>query len=155
MDTLSDLLAKILSPLLKPVSQWLLSPKRSHPTWHFETACVAFVLLVVALFTTPSVVSLWIAPVPFLIVWLSAVAVLGSFLHAKVGYRMAEALAEQATPPAACQEWSGTYWVAKELLWLVVFVLSGAYPAIAGAVIFILYPAWRKIHVSERRKLRG
>lgn len=34
-------------------------------------------------------------------------------------------------------------------------LLSGAYPAIVGNVIFILCPAWRQIHVEERKKMRA
>ncbi len=158
MDTVTTFLAGVLRPVLAPISRWLLKDERKRPTWHFEAIFVALVLFVVAVFTSPDirlVASDGALLTQFLIVWLSACAVLGSFLHAKVGYRMAEALQESNASNTSCYEWSGKYWLTKELLWLIVFFLSGAYPAIAGAVLFILYPAWRKIHTEERHKLRG
>lgn len=82
-------------------------------------------------------------------------AVFGSFLHAKVGYRMSEAMKASDAPSVSCHKWLGKYWLSKEIFWFFVFLLSGAYPAIVGNVIFIIYPAWRKIHLEERVKLRG
>lgn len=157
MEAITDFLAALLSPALRPISRWLLSEDRIHPTWHFETAFVALVLVAVAAATSPDFRTLADAAAlnRFLIVWISAAAVLGSFLHAKVGYRMAEALTAQEAPPESCYEWSGKYWISKEVLWFIVFLLSGAYPAIAGNVLFILYPAWRKIHVEERVRVRA
>jgi hypothetical protein len=157
MERLTHMLARALGPALKPVSRWLLADARHRATWQYETLFVAVVLALVAAVTTPSFSAIGDAQAlrSALVIWLSALAVLGSFLHAKVGYRMAEALAAQEAPPASCHEWSGTYWASKELLWLVVFLLSGAYPAIAGSIIFILYPAWRRIHLEERLRLRG
>lgn len=35
------------------------------------------------------------------------------------------------------------YLVAKEILWLVTFVLLGAWPALVGVGLFLLYPVWR------------
>lgn len=156
MDALTTFLARIFTPIFRPLSHWLLSEKRHHPTWHFETAFVFLILLTVALLTSPSLDALSDTAqlTQFLVVWLSVFAVLGSFLHAKVGYRMAEALEAQEAPPSSCYEWSGKYWLSKEILWFLVFLLSGAYPAIAGTIIFILYPAWRKVHVEERKKIR-
>lgn len=156
MDAVTEFLAKFLAPFLRPVSRWLLSPERVRPTWHFETAFVALVLVSVASVTSPSIQSLSDPEYlkSFLVIWLSVGAVLGSFLHAKVGYRMAEALAAQQAPTSSCYEWSGKYWLSKEILWFLVFLISGAYPAIAGTIIFILYPAWRKIHVTERARVR-
>jgi hypothetical protein len=151
-------LARVLGPVLRPVSRWLLAPERERPTWHYETGFALVILLGTALLTTPEP---WMhmgdrfVLKAFFVNWLSAFAVLGSFLHAKVGYRMSEAMAEMNAPSVSCWEWSGRYWLGKEILWFSVFLLSGAYPAIAGNVIFILYPAWRRIHVEERRKLRG
>jgi hypothetical protein len=158
VDSLTSFFTSILRPLLAPASRYLLAPERTLRTWHYEAAVVATVLVIVAIFTSPDLQSIAVyndAFVQLLVIWLSALAVLGSFIHAKVGYRMAEALEAQEALPISCYEWSGRYWLFKEILWLVVFFLSGAYPAIAGAVLFILYPAWRKIHVEERKKVRG
>lgn len=158
VDTFTHFLSRVLRPLLAPASRWLLAPERKHPTWQYETALVALVLIAVALATSPSIqasIADNAALTKLLIIWLSTGAVLGSFLHAKVGYRMSEALEASSAPDVSCYEWSGKYWLFKEILWLAVFILSGAYPAIAGTVLFIVYPAWRKIHLQERKKLRA
>lgn len=151
-ESITNGLATLLGPILRPVSHWLLSEKRKRPTWHYEGFLAAIVLFAVAALTSPS-------PADnlrqFLIGWISAFAVMGSFLHAKVGYRMSEAMEAAEMPEVSCYKFSGRYWIGKEILWFFVFLLSGAYPAIVGNIIFILYPAWRKIHVEERKKLRA
>jgi hypothetical protein len=68
---------------------------------------------------------------------------------------MSEAMQASKAPTVSCYEWSGRYWLGKEILWFFVFLLSGAYPAIAGNIIFIIYPAWRQIHIEERKKIRS
>ena len=157
-ESLTNFLVRLLGPILRPISRWLLSPERKRPTWHYEGFAVFILLMIVAALTSPRP---WETPgdvaalKAFVITWISAAAVMGSFLHAKVGYRMSEAMAANDAPPVSCYEWSGRYWLGKEILWLIVFLLSGAYPAIVGNVVFILYPSWRQIHVQERKKLRG
>jgi hypothetical protein len=154
-DRFTASLAWLLGPVLRPVSRWLLSPQRKRPTWHFEGMFAALLLCLVATLTTPQPwvgIGTWRA---FGITWVSAAAVFLSFLHGKVGYRMSEAMATTGASSVHCYEWSGRYWLGKELLWFVVFLLSGAYPAIVGNVIFMVYPAWREIHLQERLKLRG
>lgn len=151
-EKLTNSIASVLGPLLRPASHWLLNEKRKRPTWHYETYITAVILFIVAALTTPDPQE---ELRQFLITWISAFAVLGSFLHAKVGYRMSEAMEAAAMPEVSCYKYSGKYWVGKEVLWFFVFLLSGAYPAIVGNVIFIIYPAWRKIHTEERKKIRG
>lgn len=151
-ESLTNNLAKLLGPVFRPMSRWLASEKRTRPTWHYEALVAGVVLLAVAALTTPSP---YVNLRQFFIGWISAFAVMGSFLHAKVGYRMSEAMEAADMPDVSCYKYSGRYWVGKEILWFFVFLLSGAYPAIVGNVIFILYPAWRKVHVEERKKLRA
>jgi hypothetical protein len=127
-------------------------PKRGS-TWHYEAAFVAIVLLTVSALTTPPLASAFLGGVQlrtFLIIWISAGAVFGSFLHAQVGTYMAEDMSHTEEPLTECYHKLGEYWVYKEILWFLVFLLSGAYPAIAGNVIFILFPVWRKIYKAER-----
>lgn len=151
-DRLTTLIAKVCRPVFVPAAHWLISDKRTRPTWHYEAAFAALILLIVALLTTPHPQSDLRG---FIITWVSAMAVLGSFLHAKVGYRMSEVMEAKNMPEVSCYKYSGSYWIAKEILWFIVFLASGAYPAIVGNVIFILYPAWRKIYVEERARLRA
>lgn len=150
-ERITEGLAKVLRPIFLPACRWLISAKRQRPTWHYEAMLVGFILLMVAVLTTPSP---QLDPRGFVITWVSALAVMGSFLHAKVGYRMSEAMEAQNMPEVSCYKYAGSYWVAKEILWFVVFIASGAYPAIVGNIIFILYPAWRKVYVVERQRLR-
>jgi Na+/H+ antiporter NhaA len=65
---------------------------------------------------------------------------------------MAEDMSHSEKPLTECYEKLGEYWVYKEVLWFAVFILSGAYPAIAGNIIFIFFPVWRKIYKAERVK---
>ncbi len=156
-SALTAYIVRLFGPIFRPISHWLLSSHRVRPTWHYETAFVACVLVVVAVCTSPNpFVSLSVEEWRhFAIVWLSVGAVLGSFLHAKVGYRMSEAMIASKASNDSCHEWLGSYWLTKEILWTAVFLIGGAYPAIAGSIIFLLYPAWRQVHVAERTKIRG
>lgn len=150
MTSFTMALALLLQPVLSPVSRWLLS--RSRPTWQYEAAFVALVLVATAWFTTawPEETS-FAALRPTLINWAAASGVLLSFLQAQVGFRMAEEQQTAAAPSVHCHAWSTRYWVSKEINWLVVYLLSGAFAAIAGNVVFLLYPAWRQIHMMTRQ----
>ena len=104
-------------------------------TWKAEALGVGLVLAIVAVLTGGALVQ-----------WLSALAVLLSFMHAQVADRMAEKQARAALPDVECWRWSGRYFVAKELAWCAVFALGRAWPALAGVGLFLAYPAWRRYH---------
>lgn len=78
--------------------------------------------------------------------WLSAAAVLLSFMHAQVADRMAEKQASATLPDVECWRWSDRYFVAKELAWCGVFAIGRAWPALVGVGLFLAYPAWRRYH---------
>ena len=150
-ERLTTILATLFRPIFLPACHWLISDQRKRPTWHYEAVFAGIILLTIALITTPH-------PKEdirgFIITWISAMAVMGSFLHAKVGYRMSEAMEAKNMPEVSCYTYAGSYWVAKEILWFIVFLASGAYPAIVGNILFILYPAWRQVYVRERTRIR-
>jgi hypothetical protein len=152
-DSLINTVAKILRPILSAPARYLAGPKPGH-TWYYEAALVGAVLLIVAFATSPALSeALTHAAVlkQFFVIWLSAIAVFGTFLHAQVGTYMAEDMGTTGQPPLTeCYYKLGEYWVYKEIFWFLVFLLSGAYPAIAGNIIFIIFPAWRKIYKEER-----
>jgi hypothetical protein len=87
--------------------------------------------------------------------WLEAIgaaAVTLTFAHAQVADRLAEAegareilerLRGSAAVGVECFRWQRRYYVSKELLWLSYFSLLQAWSALAGVVIFLLYPLWR------------
>ena len=154
-DSITDFIARFLKPILLPAARVLARPKKG-ATWQYEAAIVGTALILVALFTSPS----WNAVLgstsslkEFAIIWLSAAAVFGSFLHAQVGTYMAEDMGNTEKPLTECYTKLGEYWVYKEIFWFLVFFISGAYPAIAGNVIFLIFPAWRKIYKEERKML--
>jgi hypothetical protein len=97
-----------------------------------ETFIVAVVLSTVAALTGGALVQ-----------WLSALAVLLSFMHGQVAERLAyrQKVAEKAD--VECWRWLGRYFVWKEIAWCAVFSLTAAWPALAGVVVFVLYPVWR------------
>lgn len=107
-------------------------------TWHLETAVVAAVLATVALVSGGA------------LELIGAGAVLLSFGHASVGERMREREAARTTPSVECHRWSTRYFVGKEALWLVYFVLHGSWSALAGVGLFLLYPVWRRFWRSRK-----
>lgn len=101
-------------------------------TWHAERAVVAAVLLGVAL-----VGGHWQD-------FVGSAAVLLSFAHAQIADRLRER-SETSSDPVHCSHLLDRYWVAKEALWALYFVSSQAWPALAGCVLFLAYPAWRRM----------
>jgi hypothetical protein len=125
-------------------------------TYHFELLVVAAVLAAVTGLSDGE----WFQ-------YIGAGAVLLSFAHVQVADRLAAAESqriefatrgvrvstsgdvaaryahEQRMHSVSCHRWAARYLVGKEALWLVYFVTLGAWSAIAGVVMFLLYPLWR------------
>lgn len=120
-------------------------------TWHIEMAVVATVLVAVALLSGGGWLEL-----------LGAGAVLLSFGHAQVADRLAEYAGAKPEPgderdwsirsPVHCYRWATRYLVCKEALWLAYFIAHRSWSALAGVVMFLLYPAWRRWWVKRRRE---
>ncbi len=111
-------------------------------TWMIEATVVGAVLALVAAMTGGGTVQ-----------WLSAVAVLLSFMHAQVAERMTERQAAAAKPDVECWRWSRRYFLGKELAWCAVFSITRAWPALAGVALFLAYPAWRRFYAASRMAL--
>lgn len=75
--------------------------------------------------------------------WMGATAVFITFLHWQMSYSMQESLSTRQTENSSNYHWSARLFVAKEVLWLVTFALSGCYPLCAGSLLFATYPRWR------------
>lgn len=103
--------------------------------WQIESAVVLLILLTQLFFVEVSLKEV----VGSLAVWIT-------FMHGQVSDRMQEKMAEQAEPDVECYRWSNRYFMAKEVLWILYFFMTGAYAAITGAAVFFLYPLWRKIY---------
>lgn len=111
--------------------------KTNYQTWMGEFMVVAVVLVVVALVTQKG-----------LIEWIGVLAVLVTFGHTQIAQRLheREALRHAAREKVdiECYWKLNYYFYTKEILWFVYFVLLGAWSALVGVGIFLLYPLWRK-----------
>ena len=150
MNKVTDALARFLSPLMRPVSRWLLSDRRRWQTWRYEFAFVGALLLLVTLLTID-----WSSKRTVIGAWAAAFGVFFSFGHAKVASRMMEAQSVVEVVTVSCYRMSETYWLIKEIAWFAAFMATGMYPALVGNFLFLLYPAWRKVHLDTRFVVRG
>lgn len=76
--------------------------------------------------------------------WVGALAVQLTFHHAAIAERMAERQGQRAVPDVECWRWSRRLFVSKEALWFVYFLAIGAWSALFGVLLFLLYPLWRR-----------
>ena len=108
-------------------------------TWHIEALTVAAVLVATAALTGGEARE-----------WVGGAAVLLTFMHAQVSDRMAEREARRPAPDVPCYRWATRYYVGKEALWLLYFALSETYAALAGCLLFLAYPLWRRAYRARR-----
>lgn len=122
--------------------------KKLHPkirTYHIEEGLVLISLILVGIFAGKSPVE-----------WIGVLAVFFTFKHTIISERLQEAEAERAardglhTVTVECYPKLGQNFLIKEVLWFGYFVLLGAWSALAGVVIFLLYPTWRKYYRKHR-----
>lgn len=112
-------------------------------TWQLEVFVVASVVFGVALFVGRGAVEL-----------VGAGAVVLSFAHGQVSDRLAEDAAVRDVITVDCYRWSTRYFVAKEVLWVVYFVALGAWSALAGCGLFLVYPFWRRWWRRQPKHMR-
>ncbi len=79
---------------------------------------------------------------------LGTIAVILTFCHAQVSDRMAEREAARVKPDVHCFRWSLRYFVAKETVWMLYFIVHKSWSALAGVGIFLAYPLWRRWYRS-------
>lgn len=131
-------------------------------TWHVELGLVALLMIAVA------------ADSGRADEFLGAVAVTLTFAHTQVADRLAEKEKERAHQSVhalnfaphdvnavrqysaarsivECHEWLARYLVMKELVWVAYFISRGAWSAIVGAGLFLLYPLWRKWYRASQQ----
>ncbi len=116
-------------------------------TWHLEAVFVGLVLSSVALISKKGIIE-----------WIGVLAVFFTWMHASVADRLQEAQAQKALSntgaEVSCYPWTVRYFYFKEALWLIYFFLLGAWSALAGAILFLLYgwwrTAWRKHHPRNK-----
>lgn len=112
-----------------------LNPKKQK-TWVYEFLVVLVILVTVALITKKG-----------LIEWLGVFAVLVTFGHTQIADRLHEREAFRykidKNVEVECHWKLNWYFYIKETLWFIYFVFLGAYSALVGVFIFLLYPLWR------------
>lgn len=102
-------------------------------TWHYEAIVVGIVLMSQLFFTHFHVSEI-----------VCALAVFFTFLHAQISDRMQERQAILEKPDVHCYWKSNWFFIIKEMLWISFFLMTSAYAALSGAIVFCLYPFWRK-----------
>jgi hypothetical protein len=102
-------------------------------TWQGEAIVVGVVLLIQLFFTSFTYSEV-----------ICSLAVFFTFLHAQVADRMQERQAMLETPDVHCHWKSNWFFMIKEFLWITFFLMTSAYAALSGAILFFLYPFWRK-----------
>ena len=110
-------------------------------TWQKEAFVVGAVLFSVVVLTGGKPIE-----------YIGALAVYFTFMHAQIGFRFSEAAQNQENVAALvpCHAKSTRYFIAKEALWFLYFSLLGAWSALVGVFVFILYPFWRRWYRLNR-----
>ncbi len=75
---------------------------------------------------------------------IATAAVFLTFMHASVADRLQEQQAIKAQPDVWCHYKLKRYFLGKEALWILFFILIQSWAALLGSVIFFLYPFWRQ-----------
>jgi uncharacterized integral membrane protein len=117
-------------------------------TWMLEQITVAVILLITLIISLIPVDPLTLHY--FAVQFLTALAVFLTFCHTTVTDRLSEKQSHMKTPDVECYKWEKRWFRSKEMTWIVVFLLSQLWAALVGALIFFLYPVWRKIYRKYR-----
>lgn len=102
-------------------------------TWHYEAIVIGAVLIAQLFFTRFTYQEI-----------ICSLAVFFTFLHAQIADRMQERQAILETPDVHCHWKLNWFFTIKEFLWITFFLMTSAYAALTGAILFFLYPFWRK-----------
>lgn len=122
---------------------------QSQPTYIWETVFVALYLLGTTGFI------LYVSTIPVNTAseafgqLLTAVALLLTFWHMTVATRLQEKQV-QTQETVSCHRTLNYYLFCKEVAWVGAFLCLGAWNAILGVPIFLLYPVWRRVYLHFR-----
>ena len=78
--------------------------------------------------------------------WIGAMAVFTMTRRVSVADRLRESEVARPERSVECVAWYGRYLVIGELLWMIYFLLLGAYSALVGVGLMLLYPPWRRLY---------
>ena len=104
-------------------------------TWKWECLVVALVLCYVTYEYANNLVN-----------WITTIAVYLTFNHAQISDRLQERQEVMDEPTVECYHKLNKYFIGKEILWIIAFLSMQNYAALAGCVMFALYPFWRKLY---------
>lgn len=123
---------------------------QSKPTWWWEQTFAAVyigVIMVAAIYATASDTAAFWGNI------LGGLAVLYTFKHMSVAARLSEAQERtnlSGPERVDCYVKLEAFLVIKETLWCFSFLLLGAWTALAGVPLFLLYPWWRSMYRFAR-----
>ena len=106
-------------------------------TWQIEASVVGLGLLVILILAKQD----WPE-------YVGSVAVMATFLHGQVGDRLAYSQDKKKSVDVPCYKWLWRYYVTKEITWVCYFFILNAWSALFGAILFLIYPLWRKLYHS-------
>lgn len=131
-------MTQIRKPVLIRLIEWI---KRTFKvrTYVVEYVFVGAILVAVAIISKKGPIE-----------WIGVLAVFLTFGHASIAERLREREelrhAKQIPIEVECYRKLPYYFYAKETLWFVYFVLLGAWSALAGTVLFLIYTPWRNYY---------
>lgn len=106
-------------------------------TWHWEALFVALILIVTGMVSDKGYKE-----------WIGVLAVFFTFMHASVAERLSESEGYRKTKGehvyVDCFYKLPIYFYAKEICFFFYFFSLGAWSALTGVIIFLIYPYWRK-----------
>lgn len=107
-------------------------------TYRLELIFVACILVVSAVVSGKGLVE-----------WIGVCAVFFTFGHISVADRFREkeeSRANKGEPISIeCYKKLDKYYIAKEICWFAYFILLGAWSALVGVIVFLLYTPWRRL----------
>ncbi len=107
------------------------------PTYIYEVVFVAIILFTVALCSFD------------LVAMLSAAACLFTFQYIQISDRLQSTAS--VLKLVECAPKLTYYLVCKELFFITLFLVVGAYPSVIASVIFLVYPMWRGYYRRVRK----
>lgn len=115
---------------------------KSQPTWTHELwVAVTWLTLIMYLF-----------PQPLASAFLTLCAVILTFMHMQVSSRLEEAQAKSKEISVECYKKLTSYLISKEVFWILVFLESKNWIALAGVPVFLFYPLWRKTYLRYKNE---
>lgn len=111
-------------------------------TWVYEIIVVGIVLCIVTILFANN----WIN-------WVTTIAILFTFNHAQIGDRLQERQAKMDKPTVECYHKLNKLFTAKEITWIIAFLLMQNYSAIVGSAMFAVYPLWRNYYRKHIKSL--